>query len=87
MKSVLTQNLFQSAFSCNRTEYGDLRSKSPYSGLIQKNTDQKNFIFGHFSRSGEDTIEKECNASPVSLGIIHLVRTQNFPKKKAFLTS
>ena len=27
--------------------------------------------------SGEDTIEKESNASPVSLGIIHLVRTQN----------
>ena len=30
-----------SVFSCIRTEYGDLRSKSPYSVRIQKNTDQK----------------------------------------------
>ena len=32
-------------------EHGDLRSKSPYSVQIRKNTDQKNPVFGHFSRS------------------------------------
>ena len=32
---------FWSVFSYIRTEYGDLRSKSPYSVRIQKNTDQK----------------------------------------------
>ena len=29
----------------------DLRSKSPYSVQIRENTDQKNFVFGHFSRT------------------------------------
>ena len=38
-------------FSCIRTEYGDLRSESPYSVWIQENTDQKNSLFGHFWRS------------------------------------
>ena len=32
---------FLSVFSCTRTEYGDLRSKFPYSVRIQENTDQK----------------------------------------------
>ena len=30
-----------SLFSCIRTEYGDLWSKSPYSVQMQENTDQK----------------------------------------------
>ena len=34
-----------------RTEYGDLLRKYPYSVRIQENTDQKNSVFGHFSRS------------------------------------
>ena len=33
--------LFQSVFSCIRTEYGDLRSKSLYSVRMQENIDQQ----------------------------------------------
>ena len=33
------------------TESGDLRSKSPHSVQIRENTDQKNSVFGYFSRS------------------------------------
>ena len=32
---------FWSVFSCTRTKYGDLQSKSPYSVRIQENSDQK----------------------------------------------
>ena len=42
---------FWSVFSRIWTEYGNLRRKSPYSVQIRKNTDQKNSVFGHFSRS------------------------------------
>ena len=45
------QSFFWSVFSYIRTEYGDLRSKSPYSIWMQENTDKKNSVFGHFSRS------------------------------------
>ena len=41
MKSVQIRRFFWSVFPCIRTEYGDLRSKSPYSVRIQENTDQK----------------------------------------------
>ena len=41
VKSVQIQSIFWSVFSCIRTEYGDLRSKYPYSVRIQENTDQK----------------------------------------------
>ena len=44
-------SFFWSVFSCIRTEYRDLLSKSPYSVRIQENTDQKKFVFGDFSRS------------------------------------
>ena len=40
-KSVQIRSFFWSVFSCIRTEYGDLRSKSPYSVQMQENTDQK----------------------------------------------
>ena len=42
VKSVQIRSFFWSIFSCIRTEYGDLRNKSPYSVRIQENTDQKN---------------------------------------------
>ena len=45
------RSFFWSIFSCIWTEYGDLVRKSPYSVRIQENTDQKNSVFGHFSRS------------------------------------
>ena len=40
-KSVQIRSFFWSVFSCIRTKYGDLRSKSPYSIQIQENADQK----------------------------------------------
>ena len=39
--NVQIQIFFWSVFSCVRTEYEDLRSKSPYPVRIQENTDQK----------------------------------------------
>ena len=41
MKSVQIPRFFWSVFSCPRTEYRDLRSKSPYSVRTQENTEQK----------------------------------------------
>ena len=39
---------FWSVFSCI---HSDLLGKSPYSVRLQRNTDQKSSVFGHFSRS------------------------------------
>ena len=41
VKSIQIQSFFWLVFSCIRTEYRDLLRKSPYSGRIQGNTDQK----------------------------------------------
>ena len=41
---------FWSAFPHIRTEYGQIRSISPYSVRIRENMDQKNSEYGHFSR-------------------------------------
>ena len=43
--------IFWFLFSCIRTEYKDLPSKSPHSVRKQENTDQKNSVFGLFLRS------------------------------------
>ena len=43
--------LFWSAFFRIRTEYGEIRSISPYSVRMRENEDQNNFGYGHFSRS------------------------------------
>ena len=40
-KKCPNTELFWSVFSCIRTEYGDLQSKSAYSVRIQENMDQK----------------------------------------------
>ena len=50
VKSVKILSFFWSAFSCIRTEYGDLLRKSSYSVRIQENTDQKDYAFGHFTQ-------------------------------------
>ena len=42
---------FWSVFSRIWIEYGEIRSISPYSVCVWENTDQKNFEYGHFSRS------------------------------------
>ena len=44
--------VFWSAFYYIWTDYGDLICKSPYSVQVRENMDQKNSVFGHFSRSG-----------------------------------
>ena len=46
VKSVHIRSYFWSVFSYVRTEYGDLRSKSPYSVRIQENTGYKNLCIG-----------------------------------------
>ena len=42
---------FWSVLSCIRNEYGDLVFKLAYSVRMWKNTDQKNYKYGYFSRS------------------------------------
>ena len=50
-KSCPNAEFYWFIFSHIWTQYGDLRSKSPYSVQIRENTDQKNSVFRHFSRS------------------------------------
>ena len=45
------KEFFWSVFFRTRAEYGDLFRKSPYSARVRENTDQKNYVFGYFSRS------------------------------------
>ena len=45
------EELFWPAFSCIRTEYGEILRFSLYLVQIQKNVDQNNSIYGHFLRS------------------------------------
>ena len=51
VKSVQIRSFFWSAFSRIRTEYGEIRSISPYLVPIRENTDQKNSVFEHFLHS------------------------------------
>ena len=44
-------DFFWSVFFCIRAEYGEIRSISPYSVRMQKNTDQTNSEYGQFSSS------------------------------------
>ena len=43
--------LFWSAFSRIRTEYGEIPRISPYSVRMRENADQNNPEYGHFLRS------------------------------------
>ena len=47
----LYSELFWSAFSRIRTQYGEIWSISPYSVGMQENADQNNSEYGHFLRS------------------------------------
>ena len=40
--------LFWSVFSRIQTEYGVIRSITPYSARMRENTEQNNFEYGHF---------------------------------------
>ena len=55
----LHSELFCSAFPRIRTEYGEIRSISPYSVQMRGNTDEKNSEYGHFLRSDGEK-EKTC---------------------------
>ena len=48
-KNCPCSELFWSAFSRIRIEYGEIRSN--YRGKYEENTDQNNFEYGHFLRS------------------------------------
>ena len=51
VKSVQIWSFFWSVFSSIWTEYGEIRSISPYSDQMLENTDQKNFrIWTHFTQ-------------------------------------
>ena len=49
--------LFWSAFSRIRTEYGDILLISPYSVQMWENANQNNSEYGHFSRSASGALE------------------------------
>ena len=49
-EKCLYSKLFLSAFSCIRTEYGVIRSISPYLVRMRENADQNNSENGHFLR-------------------------------------
>ena len=51
IKKYPYSELFWSAFSHIRTEYGEIPSISPYSVLMRENADQNNTEYRHFSRS------------------------------------
>ena len=56
--------LLRSAFSCVRTEYGEILCISPYSVRMQENVNQNNFEYGHFLRSGNSFIKVLYNKRP-----------------------
>ena len=51
LNSVKIRSFFRSIFSYIWKEYVDLFRKSLYSVRIQENKEEKNSVFGHFSRS------------------------------------
>ena len=55
-KNCPCSEFFWSVFSRIRTEYGDLRSKSPYSFRMRETTNQKNSKYRHFLRNDYKTL-------------------------------
>ena len=51
LKKCPYSELFWSAFSHIRTEYGEIQCISPYSVRMRENAGQNNSEYGHFSRS------------------------------------
>ena len=58
-KIIQIRSSFWSVFFRNWTEYGDFRSKSPYSVRIRKIRTRINSVFGHFSLSDTHCFEIE----------------------------
>ena len=64
--------LFWSVFSRIRTEYGKIRSISPYLVLVLENTDSNNSEYGHFSRSEslKFPVKQGINLFPLKLNAV-----------------
>ena len=60
-KTCPYSEFFWSVFSRIRNEYGEIRSMSPW-----ENTDQKNFEYGYFSRS----VDQSNMQSPLNLFLL-----------------
>ena len=56
-------DLFWSAFSRSRTEYGETLCISSYSVRMQENADQNNSEYGHFSRSASSWLYNKITVS------------------------
>ena len=68
--------LFWSAFSCIRAEYGEIRSISPYSVQMRENADQYNSEYGHFLRSiSPYSVQKRENADQNNSEHGHFLRS------------
>ena len=66
-EKCLNKEFFWSVVSHIWTEYKDLLHKSLYLVQMGENTDQKNFAFGHFSRSenhGKFSLKHICSIYP-----------------------
>ena len=79
VKSVPIRSFFWSVFSRIRTEYGEIRSISPYSVQMRENTDQKNSVFGHFSRivnNGRSSYVYK-NLKTITCDLTEVIRSNN----------
>ena len=76
MKSVQIRSFFWSVFFCIRTEYGDLRSKSPYSVRIQENTDQKKLRIWALFTQGEVMLDGEILLKSTLKPVANQTQTQ-----------
>ena len=86
VKSVQIRSFFWSVFSCIWTEYGDLRSKYPYSVRMQENTDQKKLrIWTIFTQCKENSLNilKKQYKMPFSNCVIVNCRTSRYQKEKS----
>ena len=66
VKSLQIRRFCWSVFSGIRTEYVDLRSKSPFQFEYRKKRARKNCVFGHFSRIATIRIKKKVCCIPHS---------------------
>ena len=65
--------LFWSAFSPIRTEYGQIRSISPYSLQMQENADQYNSEQEHFLRSVKfESLKSGCQEQSKQISFIRI---------------
>ena len=55
---IILWGFFWPVFYHIRTEYGEIRIIFPYSIQMRENTDQKNYEYGHFSRSVDAPVFK-----------------------------